>query len=394
MTDGSADLRPFRIDVPDAELDDLRARLAATRWPPAAPGDTWAHGVPLGYLRELAEHWAGGYDWRAFERRLNEWPQFVTTIDGADVHVAHVRSPEPDALPLLMTHGWPGSIVEFLDVAGPLTDPAAHGGDPADAFHLVLPSIPGYGFSGPLLDGGWTVERIAAAWVELMHRLGYHRFGAQGGDWGSVISPEVGRVAPDEVVGVHLNGPAAGFAPRGPIADDELATFTPAELGRLAKLATWADEETGYMRLQATRPQTLAYGLTDSPVGQLAWITEKFRQWTFPDDGLPDEAVDRDLLLTNVMVYWLTRTAGTSARLYDEAAPATRERGRPPRPTPTGVAVFAADLAIRRFGEGRFELVHWSEFDTGGHFAAMETPELLVEDVRAFFRPLRAEAAR
>jgi pimeloyl-ACP methyl ester carboxylesterase len=389
VRDGATDLRPFRVEVPQVDLDDLAARLAAARWPSAAPGDTWDHGVPLAYLRDLAEHWATRYDWRAHEARLNEWPQFLTTIDGTDVHVAHVRSPEPDALPLVVTHGWPGSIVEFLDVAGPLTDPRAHGGDPADAFHLVLPSIPGYGFSPPPADGGWTVPRIARAWVELMHRLGYHRYGAQGGDWGSVISPEVGRAAPDEVVGVHLNGPAAGFAPSAPPTDDELATFTPAELGRLAKLARWADEETGYMRLQATRPQTLAYALTDSPVGQLAWITEKFRQWTFPDDGLPDDAVDRDLLLTNVAVYWFTRTAGSSARLYYETAHVPRERGKGPRTTPTGVAVFGADLAIRRYGEGRFNLVHWAEYDTGGHFAAMEAPELFVADVRTFFRGLR-----
>jgi microsomal epoxide hydrolase len=297
-----------------------------------------------------------------------------------------VRSPEPDALPLIITHGWPGSIVEFLSVIGPLTDPRAHGADAADAFHLVIPAIPGFGFSGPTLETGWNVSRIARAWAELMSRLGYDRYGAQGGDWGSGISRELGRIAPDRVVGVHLN--MLLTFPSGDPAD--LANLTEDEQARLAMLTRYDRELSGYARIQSTRPQTLAYGLTDSPVGQLAWIVEKFKEWT--DSTLvPEDAVDRDQMLTNVMFYWLTATAGSSARLYYEAVH-TGEWGRPqPSPTPTGVAVFPRDIGrpIRRFAERTNNIVQWTEFSRGGHFAAMEAPDLLVGDVRAFFRRFR-----
>ena len=381
-------IRPFRIDIPQADLDDLRDRLARTRWPDELPGVGWAYGVPLAYLKELAAYWRDGYNWRRHEARLNEFPQFTTTIDGAGVHFLHVRSPAPDALPLILTHGWPGSIVEFLDVIGPLTDPRAHGGDPADAFHLVIPSIPGYGFSGPTRDTGWTTSRVASAWAELMARLGYQRYGAQGGDWGAFVAPQLGRVDPDHVVGVHLNAATFGFIPFGPVDPDELATFTDAEKARLQRLNTsTAGPGNGYFEIQATRPQTLAYALTDSPVGQLAWIVEKFKEWAH-DAEVPENAVDRDQLLTNVMLYWLTGTANSSARLYYENLHAA-SWSQQPGTTPTGVAVFAEDYAIRRHAERGNNIVHWSEFDRGGHFAAMEAPDLLVGDVRTFFRHLR-----
>jgi epoxide hydrolase len=384
----SAEVQPFRIDIPDAALDDLRDRLARTRWPDELPGAGWAYGVPLGYLRELAEYWRAGYDWRAQEARLNRFPQFITAIDGARVHFLHVRSPEPQALPVVITHGWPGSVAEFLDVIGPLTDPGAHGGDPADAFHLVIPSIPGYGFSGPTQDTGWTTARVAKAWTELMRRLGYRRYGAQGGDWGAFVSPELGRADPDHVVGVHVNAATFGFIPFGDVGPQELATFTDAEKARLQRLKWFLSEGNAYFQIQATRPQTLAYGLTDSPVGQLAWNVEKFKEWTHPAEDLPERAVDRDQLLTNVMLYWLTGTAGSAARLYYENVHAA-SWGQPPATTPTGVAVFAEDVAIRRYAERANNIVHWSEFDRGGHFAAMEAPDLFVQDVRACFRPLR-----
>jgi epoxide hydrolase len=384
----SAEVQPFRIDIPDAALDDLRDRLARTRWPDELPGAGWAYGVPLGYLRELAEYWRAGYDWRAQEARLNQFPQFITAIDGARVHFLHVRSPEPQALPVVITHGWPGSVAEFLDVIGPLTDPGAHGGDPADAFHLVIPSIPGYGFSGPTQDTGWTTARVAKAWTELMRRLGYQRYGAQGGDWGAFVSPELGRADPDHVVGVHVNAATFGFIPFGDVGPQELATFTDAEKARLQRLKWFLSEGNAYFQIQATRPQTLAYGLTDSPVGQLAWNVEKFKEWTHPAEDLPERAVDRDQLLTNVMLYWLTGTAGSAARLYYENVHAA-SWGQPPTTTPTGVAVFAEDVAIRRYAERANNIVHWSEFDRGGHFAAMEAPDLFVQDVRACFRPLR-----
>jgi pimeloyl-ACP methyl ester carboxylesterase len=383
-----AEVQPFQVDIPDAALDDLRDRLARTRWPDELPGAGWAYGVPLGYIKELAEYWRTGYDWRAEEARLNQFPQFLTTIDGARVHFLHVRSPEPQALPLVITHGWPGSVAEFLDVIGPLTDPRAQGGDPADAFHLVIPSIPGYGFSGPTGDSGWTTARVAKAWTELMRRLGYERYGAQGGDWGAFVSPEVGRADPDHVVGVHVNAATFGFIPFGEVDPGELATFTDAEKVRLERLKWFLSEGNGYFQVQSTRPQTLAYGLTDSPVGQLAWNAEKFKEWTHPAVDLPEAAVDRDRLLTNVTLYWLTGTAGSAARLYYENVHAA-SWGQSPATTPTGVAVFAEDVAIRRYAERANNIVHWSEFDRGGHFAAMEAPDLFVQDVRAFFRPLR-----
>jgi pimeloyl-ACP methyl ester carboxylesterase len=381
-------IRPFRIDVPQADLDDLRDRLRRTRWPDELPGVGWTRGVPLAYLKELAAYWADGYDWRKQEARLNQLPQFTTTIDGQNIHFLHVPSPEPDALPLLLTHGWPGSIVEFLNIIGPLTDPRAHGGDPADAFHLVIPSIPGYGFSGPTRETGWTTNRVARAWAELMARLGYARYGAQGGDWGAFISPELGRIDPDRVVGVHLNAATMGFIPFGPVDPEQLASFTDAEKARLERLATsTAGPGNGYFEVQATRPQTLAYALTDSPVGQLAWIMEKFKEWTHAAE-VPEDAVDRDQLLTNVMLYWVTQTANSAARLYYENLHAG-SFGQPPGTTPTGVAVFAEDYAIRRYGERGNNIVHWTEFDRGGHFAAMEAPDLLVGDVRTFFGGVR-----
>jgi epoxide hydrolase len=381
-------IRPFRIDVPQADLDDLRDRLRRTRWPDELPGVGWSRGVPLAYLKELAGYWADGYDWRKQEARLNEHPQFTTTIDGANVHFLHVRSPEPHALPLLLTHGWPGSIVEFLNVIGPLTDPRAHGGDPADAFHLVIPSIPGYGLSGPTREPGWTTGRVARAWAELMARLGHQRYGAQGGDWGAFVSPELGRVDPDHVIGVHVNAATLGFIPFGPVDPEELASFTDAEKQRLERLnSSTAGPGHGYFEVQAHRPQTLAYALTDSPVGQLAWIVERFKEWTH-DADVPEDVVDRDQLLTNVMLYWLTGTASSSGRMYYENMHAGFSP-QPPATTPTGVAVFAEDYAIRRYGERGNNIVHWTEFDRGGHFAAMEVPDLLVGDVRSFFRGLR-----
>jgi epoxide hydrolase len=381
-------IRPFRIDIPQADLDDLRARLHRTRWPDELPDAGWNRGVPLGYLKQLAAYWADGYDWREQEARLNELPQFTTTIDGTGVHFLHVRSQQPDALPLILTHGWPGSIVEFLNVIGPLTDPAAHGGDPADAFHLVIPSMPGHGFSGPTRQAGWTTDRVARAWAELMARLGYGRYGAQGGDWGAFVSPELGRIDPGHVVGVHVNAATFGFIPFGPVAPEELASFTDAEKARLERLnTTTAGPGNGYFEVQAQRPQTIGYALTDSPVGQLAWIVERFKEWAHGAE-VPEDAVDRDQLLTNVMLYWLTGTARSSANLYYENLHGG-SWGKPPSTTPTGVAVFAEDYAIRRYGEQSNNIVHWSEFDRGGHFAAMEAPDLLVGDVRSFFRGLR-----
>ncbi|MFE2425107.1 epoxide hydrolase family protein [Streptomyces hokutonensis] len=377
-------VRPFRIDIPQADLDDLHERLGRTRLPDAIPGTDWEMGIPVDYLAELAEYWRTPYDWRAWERRLNELPQFTTTIDGQNIHFLHVRSPEPDATPLILTHGWPGSFVEFLHVIGPLSDPRAHGGDPADAFHLVIPSIPGYGFSGPVAERGWDTTRVAYAWAQLMARLGYDRYGAQGGDWGSFISQEVGRVDTDHVIGVHVN-----FLMTNPAGTPgELDELGPDDKARLEQNRLIEADGQGYLTLQSTRPQTVGVALADSPAGQLAWIAEKFKEWT---DGthLPQGAVDRDHMLTDIMLYWLTNTAASSARLYYELSHPLKDRQPEQSPVPLGVAVFPYDIRpIRALAERSSNIVHWTEFDRGGHFAAMEQPELLVGDIRAFFREL------
>ena len=374
-------ISPYRIDISQGALDDLRDRLGRTRWPDELPGVGWDLGVPLDYLKGLAEYWATAYDWRGQEADLNEFAQFTTVIDDQNVHFLHVRSPEPEALPLLITHGWPGSIAEFLDIIGPLTDPAAHGGDPADAFHVIAPSIPGFGFSGPTHETGWNTVRVAYAWAELMRRLGYERYGAQGGYTGALVSPELGRIDPEHLAGIHVNNLLT--FPSGQLDD-----LSDADQGRLKLMQHWQNEMAGYASIQSTRPQTLAYALTDSPAGQLAWIVEKFKEWTDPAAGLPEDAVDRDRLLTDVSIYWLTATAGSSARLYYEGAKSWGQPGEPSA-VPTGVAVFPMDITIRSIAESQHNIVHWTEFDRGGHFAAMEAPGLLVADIREFFRPLR-----
>ncbi len=381
------DLRPFRIDVPQRDLDELADRLDRTRWPVQIPGTGWERGVPLDYLKDLVEHWRHRYDWRAWEARLNSHPQFTTTIDGQNIHYLHVRSPEPDAVPLILTHGWPGSVAEFLEVIGPLTDPEAHGGDRGDAFHLVIPSMPGFGFSGPTTETGWTTTRIATAWAELMRRLGYQRYGAQGGDWGAFVSPELGLVDPEHVIGVHVNAATVGFMPFGEVSDEEFAAFTEVERARLERLNDFLVNRNGYFQVQASRPHTVGYGLTDSPVALLAWIVEKFKEWTHPRDEVPEKSIDRDHMLTNVMLYWLTGTATSAADLYYEST----HSGGPHEmlTTPTGVAVFAEDLSIRRYAEQANNIVHWRDYNAGGHFAAMEVPDLLVGDIRDFFRMLR-----
>ncbi|KRE31506.1 epoxide hydrolase [Agromyces sp. Soil535] len=383
MTNTTA-IRPFRIQIPQTDLDDLNRRLDHTRWPDELPGVGWTYGVPVSYMMGLAEYWRTSYDWRTFESKLNEFPQFTTTIDGQNVHFLHVRSPEPDALPLIITHGWPGSIVEFMNIIGPLTDPVAHGGEPADAFHVIAPSMPGFGFSGPTRETGWDMSRIARAWAELMRRLGYERYGAQGGDTGAVISPMLGGIDSEHVVGVHVNG-SLGFPTGDPA---ELAGLNEAELARLAGMQRQMQDGAGYAIIQSTRPQTLGFGLADSPVGQLAWIVEKFKEWTDPVFELPEEAVDRDQLLTNVSVYWLTGTAASSARLYKEGQASWGQQAQR-SDVPSGVAVFPGDVGIRRIAERDHNVVHWSEFERGGHFPAMEVPDLLVGDVRTFFRGLR-----
>jgi pimeloyl-ACP methyl ester carboxylesterase len=391
--DGAAVL-PFRVAIPQAAVDDLKERLARTRWPDELPGPGWSRGVPMDYLKGLAEYWRTRYDWRRHEARLNEYAQFTTVIDGQTVHFLHVRSPEPDATPLMLIHGWPGSVVEFLEVIGPLSNPRAHGGDPADAFHLVIPSIPGHGFSRPLSAAGWTHHRIAQAFTALMSRLGYERYGVQGGDAGSAIAPEMGRIDPVHLAGVHVN--ALVQIPTTLQIMTGLVFMSKAERVRLARFKHFLAEMMGYLHVQSTRPKTLAYGLTDSPIGQLAWMVEKFKEWADPAAGLPEDAIGRDRILTDVSLYWFTGTAGSSANLYYETLhdPAG-QRPSVRNNVPTGVALsLTQDVTIRRWAERENNIVHWTEFDHGGHFAALEVPELLVADIRKFFRKLRQSRAK
>jgi len=382
------EIRPFRIDIPETDLDDLRDRLARTRWPAELPGLGWTRGVPLDYLEGLAEYWRSGYDWRKYETALNDFPQFTTEIDGQRIHFLHVRSPEPNALPLILTHGYPSSVAEFLDVIGPLTDPRAHGGDRADAFHVVAPSLPGFGFSSPLTDAGWESARTAQAWVQLMRRLGYERYGAHGGDIGAGVSGDLGIYDPGRVVGAHVATDPTALALIGGMLPDESDDMTEAQKRRLGELRAWEADGRGYLQIQSTRPQTISYGFTDSPIAQLAWILEKFREWTNPAAELPEDAIDRGRLLTNVSIYWFTRTGASAADFIYEAAHAERDWGATSS-APIGMAVFAIDEMMRYVLNRDGHIEHWSEFERGGHFPAMEVPDLIVEDIRTFFHQLR-----
>jgi epoxide hydrolase len=376
---------PFRIAAGDEQLADLKRRLLATRWPDPAPVADWSQGLPLAYAQALCRYWAEDYDWRAREARLNRFDQFMTRIDGVDIHFIHVRSPHADALPLVMSHGWPGSVAEFHKVIEPLADPVAHGGDAGDAgdaFHLVCPSLPGYGFSGKPAETGWSVERIARAWDVLMRRLGYARYVAQGGDWGSMVTTAIGLQAAGACLGIHLTMPIVTPDPA------TMAELTPAEKSAMAGLKSYRTEGSGYARQQDTRPQTLGYGLADSPAGQAAWVIEKYQAW-MDCDGHPENVLTRDELLDQVMLYWLPNSAASSARLYWESfAKVNRE----PVQLPTGVSLFPKEIfrSSRRWAEQRFKnIIHWREFDRGGHFAALERPEVLVAEIRDCFRPLR-----
>jgi pimeloyl-ACP methyl ester carboxylesterase len=383
------ELRPFRVEIDQRDLDDLRQRLSATRWPDALPGMDWTRGVPLAYLKQLAEYWGTDYDWRAQEAALNTFPQFTTTIDGQVIHFLHVRSPEPDALPLVLLHSWPGSPIEFGRMVGPLTDPRAHGGDPADAFHLVVPSIPGFGFSVPVSEAGWSTGRVARALAELMDRLGYQRYGAHGGDIGAGIAAGLSSADPERVVGVHVTTDLPTAVTFGMWSGDpaENPGLSSEQKERVEQLKQASTDDEGYLRIQATRPQTIGYALTDSAVGQLAWIVEKFQAWTDTTLELPEDAIDRNQLLTNVSVYWFTRSGASAAHSLYESMHA--QDWSEPGPAPVGWAVFGADPIVQILSDPDHKIEHWSEFEGGGHFPAMELPELLVDDLRLFFRRYR-----
>jgi pimeloyl-ACP methyl ester carboxylesterase len=374
----SDDIRPFRVEVPDAVLDDLRDRLARTRWPDQIPGSGWGYGTDLAYLQDLCGYWETKFDWRAQEDRFNRWPHFLTDIDGQQIHFIHARSDDPDALPLIMSHGWPGSVAEFLDVIEPLRE----------SFHVVVPSLPGYGWSGPTTQPGWDVKRVAEAWAALMARLGYERYGAQGGDWGAMISAQLAALDPEHMIGLHSNMLLAFPADAGNI------TLSDEEAADLAAAGEFMQSGAAYQEIQGKNPQTLGYGLTDSPAGLAGWIVEKFRAWT-DNDGNPEDAVTRNQILTNITVYWVTKTINSSIRLYCESqrsarfGPVGEYIG-----VPTAAAVFPKEMfrIPRAYGESRFNLVRYNRFDRGGHFAALEEPDLLVDDIRAFFKELGSDA--
>ncbi len=370
----AAALEPFRIEVPDATLEDLRARLARTRLPNQIEGIGWAQGTERDYLRDLLDHWRGAYDWRRVEAELGGYDNVRVVVDGQPLHALHARSRSPDAVPLLLVHGWPGSVVEFLDALPALTE----------TFHVIVPSLPGYGFSGPTTERGWHPRRIAGACVELLHALGYDRFGLQGGDWGSVVTSNVADLIPERVIGLHLN---FVVVPR----PNDSTEPTPEEAEALAALAAWRRDGVGYQEIQGTRPQSLGYGLEDSPAGLAGWIVEKFRAWSGGDDAAL-RSFRRDRLLDNITLYWVTGTATSSTRLYWEM----RQVGRSALPhqrieVPTGIACYPDELTRfpRPWVEARYDVTHWVEQPRGGHFAAMQVPDLFVDDVRAFFATLR-----
>lgn len=384
-------VQPFVIHVSDEVLDDLRNRLGRTRWPDQLPGTSWEYGCDMATLRTVCDYWANEFDWRAAEARLNRWPQVITNIDIPEmdsirVHALHARSPHPNAMPLCITHGWPGSVAEFMDIIDPLIDPPAYGGDAADAFHVVAPSMPGYGFSGPTTQTGVNIRTVAQVNAALMARLGYHRYGAQGGDWGAIATAHMGRLDSEHVAGIHVNMPI----PRAP-AQDLMAGVTPDEAAALGRMATFRDEGTGYQRIQGTKPQTLAYGLNDSPAGLAGWILEKFHAWSdCHGDVLGHFTLDQ--LCTNLTIYWATATINSSTRLYFESmrlGGLAVIDGRVE--VPTGIAIFPAEMIRppRAWCEQVYNVQQWTVMPAGGHFAAMEEPQLLVHDIRTFFRRVR-----
>ncbi|MDO8359476.1 MAG: epoxide hydrolase [Devosia sp.] len=371
---------PFRIAIPDSAIDDLKIRLEGTRWPAATTTD-WSHGQPVPFIRELAEQWRTTYDWRKAEAALNAYPQFTTEIDGQTIHFLHVKSKEPGALPLILSHGWPSSIYEFIEIIGPLTDPRAHGLDPKLSFDLVIPSLPGYGFSAPLSAPGWDSARIAKAWDALMRGLGYTRYGAQGGDSGGLVTKELGVLHPEGLVGIHLQQVFA--FPQGK--PDDMAGLTPFELEGFKNLDNYL-RYNGYQVIQQKRPGTLGYGLVDSPAGQLAWNTELF----FGFQGEGARSVDRERFLTHASIYWFTATGGSAASHYFEDAQTGAGYREERNTTPTGVSVFPWDYrSVRKFSERANSIVYWREMPSGGHFAASDVPELFVEEMRRFFGGLK-----
>lgn len=377
-----SEITPFVVEATDAQLDDLKKRLALTRWPDKETPDDWSQGIPLAYMQTIHQYWMNDYRWRDRESLLNRWPGFKTALDGLGIHFLHIKSRHDSALPLILTHGWPGSIVEFQKIIEPLTDPEAHGGSAQDAFHVVCPTLPGFGFSDKPTAPGWNVERIATAWNDLMVRLGYERYVAQGGDWGSIVTSTIGTQNLGNCIGLHMNMPIARPDP------DTMDDLSEMEQEAMTAMEFYQDHDSGYSKQQSTRPQTLGYGLADSPIGQAAWILEKFYQWT-DCDGHPENVLGRDELLDNVMMYWLPDAGASSARLYWESFTGAN---LDPVELPVGCSIFPKEIfkTSERWAKKRFpNLIHFNILEKGGHFAAMEQPETFVEELRTCFRRVR-----
>ena len=375
-------ITPFTLAIPQAELDDLNCRLDQTRWPEKETVEDWTQGSPLARVQDLCAYWRSGYDWRRAEARLNALGQYTTEIDGVNIHFLHVRSKHENALPLIITHGWPGSVMEFMKVIGPLTDPTAHGGRAEDAFHVVAPSLPGYGFSGKPTTPGWGVPKIAMSWIELMRRLGYTRWVAQGGDWGSAVTTAIGVIRPEPCAAIHVNMPLVfpGLQAAGEL--------TQKEKGYLAGLSYYQEKDSGYSKQQSTRPQSVGYGLVDSPAGQAAWIYEKLWAWT-DNQGAPEDVLTRDEMLDDIMMYWLPAAGASSARLYWESFGSF---GSVKLDLPAGASVYPKEIfrSSRRWAEQVWSnIIHWNEMERGGHFAAWEQPELFVNEIRICFGKVR-----
>ncbi len=380
-----SDIKPFKIKISDEELEDLNKRLAATRWPEKETVKDWSQGVPLSYIKEICDYWVNEYDWKSREEYYNTFTQFITDVDGIDIHFIHIKSPHKEAKPLIISHGWPGSIVEFHKIINPLIDPVSHGGKAEDAFHIVCPTLPGYGFSGKPSQPGTGVEKIAELWDLLMSKIGYNKYFAQGGDWGSAITIAIGKQNRGSCKGIHVNMP---FAP-----PTKEAIENPSDRDKLAfeGLNYYQEWGSGYSKQQSTRPQTLGYGLADSPIGQASWIIEKFYEWT-DCDGHPENILNKEELLDNIMFYWLTKSASSSARLYWESFGSFGGNPEEKLLIPVGCSIFPKEISRtpRSWAEQVYSnIVYWNELEKGGHFAAFEQPELFINEIRSCFRIIR-----
>ena len=380
-----SDIKPYKIKISNEDLEDLKGRLSSTRWPEKETVEDWSQGVPLSYIKEVHDYWINEYDWRSREEYYNSFPQFITDIEGIDIHFIHIKSKHEEAQPLIMSHGWPGSIVEFHKVINSLVDPVSYGGKTEDAFHLVCPTLPGYGFSGKPTQTGTGVERIAELWDLLMNKIGYSEYFAQGGDWGSAITIAIGKQNRGSCKGLHVNMP---FAP-----PTKEALENPSERDNMAfeGLNYYQEWGSGYSKQQSTRPQTLGYGLADSPIGQASWIIEKFYEWT-DCDGHPENILNKEELLDNIMFYWLTKSASSSARLYWESFGSFGGNPEEKLEIPIGCSIFPKEISRtpRSWAEQVYSnIVYWNELEKGGHFAAFEQPELFINEIRSCFRIIR-----